>query len=174
MSLLKILNYPDPRLYKIASKVMVVDKKIKAFVNNLSETMYDANGIGLAATQVDFHKKIIVIDVSEDKTSLVTLINPELIKSSGTQELEEGCLSVPGIYEEIQRAASIRVKALNIKGEIFELKVDGKISICIQHEMDHLLGKVFVEYLSPLKKNRIKLKMIKRKKNSGKFNNNEK
>lgn len=164
MSLLKILNYPDPRLDKIASKVMVVDKKIKAFINNLSETMYDANGIGLAATQVDFHKKIIVIDVSEDKTSLVTLINPELIKSSGTQELEEGCLSVPDIYEKVERFKSVWVRALNEEGKEFEIKAEGLLAVCIQHEMDHLEGKVFVEYLSLLKKDRIKRKMIKKNK----------
>ena len=165
MPLLKILNYPDPRLYKIASKVMVVDKKIKAFINNLSETMYDANGIGLAATQVDFHKKIIVVDVSEDKNSLVTLINPVLIESSGTQDTEEGCLSVPDIYEKIERFNSIKVKALDENGKEFEIKAEGLLAVCIQHEMDHLEGKIFVEYLSPLKRDRIKRKMIKKIKN---------
>ena len=174
MTILDILNYPNPRLHKIASTVEIVDNEIKTIVKDMKETMYAAPGIGLAATQIDFHKKIIIIDVSEKQNDLLVLINPEILEKEGIQESKEGCLSVPGIYQEIQRAASIRVKALNIKGEIFELKVDGKISICIQHEMDHLLGKVFVEYLSPLKKNRIKLKMIKRKKNSGKFNNNEK
>ena len=164
MSLLKILNYPDPRLSKIASKVMVVDKQIKVFINNLSETMYDAKGIGLAATQVDFHKKIIVVDVSEDKNSLVTLINPVLIKSSGTQELEEGCLSVPDIYEKIERFNSIKVKALDENGKEFEIKAEGLLAVCIQHEMDHLEGKIFVEYLSPLKRDRIKRKMIKKNK----------
>ena len=165
MSLLKILNYPDPRLFKIASNVTVVDKKIKAFINNLSETMYDAKGIGLAATQVDFHKKIIVVDVSEDKNSLVTLINPVLIESSGTQDTEEGCLSVPDIYEKIERFNSIKVKALDENGKEFEIKAEGLLAVCIQHEMDHLEGKIFVEYLSPLKRDRIKRKMIKKIKN---------
>jgi len=164
MSLLKILNYPDPRLFKIASKVTVVDKKIKAFINNLSETMYDAKGIGLAATQVDFHKKIIVIDVSENKNSLVTLINPELINSSGTQDLEEGCLSVPEIFEKVERYKTIKVKALNEEGKEFEIEAEGLLAVCIQHEMDHLEGKVFVEYLSLLKRDRIKRKMIKKNK----------
>jgi len=164
MSLLKILNYPDPRLSKIASKVMVVDKQIKVFINNLSDTMYDAKGIGLAATQVDFHKKIIVVDVSEDKNSLVTLINPVLIESSGTQDTEEGCLSVPDIYEKIERFNSIKVKALDENGKEFEIKAEGLLAVCIQHEMDHLEGKIFVEYLSLLKRDRIKRKMIKKNK----------
>jgi peptide deformylase len=166
MSLLKILNYPDPRLYKVASKVEVFDTKIKTFVNNMVETMYHAKGIGLAATQVDFHKKIIVIDISEDKDSLVVLINPELIESSGIQNLEEGCLSVPSIYEKVERCKNIRVKALNVNGKEFEIKAEGLLAVCIQHEMDHLEGKVFVEYLSLLKKDRIKKKMIKKNKQS--------
>ena len=166
MSLLKILNYPDPRLYKVASKVEVFDIKIKTFVNNMVETMYHAKGIGLAATQVDFHKKIIVIDISEDKDSLVVLINPELIESSGIQNLEEGCLSVPSIYEIVERCKNIRVKAFNINGIEFEIKAEGLLAVCIQHEMDHLEGKVFVEYLSLLKKDRIKKKMIKKNKQS--------
>ncbi len=164
MSLLKILNYPDPRLNKIASKVIVVDKQIKSFVNNLSDTMYDAKGIGLAATQVDFHKKIIVIDISEEKNRLITLINPELIESSGTQDTEEGCLSVPDIYEKVERSESVRVKALDVNGKEFEIKAEGLLAVCIQHEMDHLEGKVFVEYLSFLKRDRIKKKMIKKNK----------
>ena len=164
MSLLKILNYPDPRLNKIASKVIVFDKQIKSFVNNLSDTMYDAKGIGLAATQVDFHKKIIVIDISEEKNRLITLINPELIESSGTQDTEEGCLSVPDIYEKVERSESVRVKALDVNGKEFEIKAEGLLAVCIQHEMDHLEGKVFVEYLSFLKRDRIKKKMIKKNK----------
>jgi len=166
MTILDILNYPNPRLHKIASTVEVVDIEIKAIIKDMVETMYAAPGIGLAATQVDFHKKIIIVDVSEKQNNLLVLINPEILKKDGIQESQEGCLSVPGIYEKVKRASSIKVKALNIEGEIFELEVDGKISICIQHEMDHLLGKVFVEYLSPLKKNRIKSKMIKRNKKS--------
>ncbi len=166
MPLLKILNYPDSRLYKVASKVEVFDTKIKTIVNNIAETMYQAKGIGLAATQVDFHKKIIVIDISKDKDSLVVLINPELIESSGIQNIEEGCLSVPGIYEKVERYKNIRVKAFNINGKEFEIKAEGLLAVCIQHEMDHLEGKVFVEYLSLLKKDRIKKKLIKKNKQS--------
>ena len=166
MTILDILNYPDPRLRKIASNVEIVDNRIKTIIKDMTETMYAAPGIGLSATQVDFHKKIIIIDISEKQNDLLILINPEILERDGIQESEEGCLSVPGIYEKIKSANSIRVKALNIKGEIFELEVDGKLSICIQHEIDHLFGKVFVEYLSSLKKNRIKSKMIKRIKNS--------
>ena len=166
MSLLKILNYPDSRLYKVASKVEVFDTKIKTIVNNIAETMYQAKGIGLAATQVDFHKKIIVIDISKDKDSLVVLINPELIESAGIQNIEEGCLSVPGIYEKVERYKNIRVKAFNINGKEFEIKAEGLLAVCIQHEMDHLEGKVFVEYLSLLKKDRIKKKLIKKNKQS--------
>ena len=166
MTILDILNYPNPRLHKIASNVEKVDNKIKTIIKDMTETMYAAPGIGLSATQVDFHKKIIIIDISEKQNDLLILINPEILERDGIQESEEGCLSVPGIYEKIKRANSIRVKALNIKGEIFELEVDGKLSICIQHEIDHLFGKVFVKYLSSLKKNRIKSKMIKRIKNS--------
>ena len=152
MTILDILNYPNPRLHKIASNVEKVDNKIKTIIKDMTETMYAAPGIGLSATQVDFHKKIIIIDISEKQNDLLILINPEILERDGIQESEEGCLSVPGIYEKIKRANSIRVKALNIKGEIFELEVDGKLSICIQHEIDHLFGKVFVEYLSSLKK----------------------
>ena len=166
MPLLKILNYPDSRLYKVASKVEVFDTKIKTIVNNMAETMYQAKGIGLAATQVDFHKKIIVIDISKDKDSLVVLINPELIESAGIQNIEEGCLSVPGIYEKVERYKNIRVKAFNINGKEFEIKAEGLLAVCIQHEMDHLEGKVFVEYLSLLKKDRIKKKLIKKNKQS--------
>lgn len=166
MAILNVLNYPDSRLHKIASIVEVVDSEIKAIIKDMTETMYAAPGIGLAATQVDFHKRIIIVDISEKQDNLIVLINPEILRTDGFQESEEGCLSVPGIYEKVKRASLIKVKALNIKGETFELEVDGKISICIQHEMDHLMGKVFVEYLSPLKKNRIKSKMIKRNKKS--------
>ena len=166
MAILNVLNYPDSRLHKIASIVEFVDSEIKAIIKDMTETMYAAPGIGLAATQVDFHKRIIIVDISEKQNDLIVLINPEILRTDGFQESEEGCLSVPGIYEKVKRASLIKVKALNIKGETFELEVDGKISICIQHEMDHLMGKVFVEYLSPLKKNRIKSKMIKRNKKS--------
>jgi len=130
----------------------------------MAETMYAAPGIGLAATQVDFHERIIVIDISEEKNNLLVLINPEITKKSGEQVCEEGCLSVPGIYEKVTRAEKIRFKALDINGNIFEREADGLLAVCVQHEMDHLVGKVFVEYLSPLKKNRIKSKLIKQKK----------
>ena len=166
MTILDILNYPDPRLNKIASVVDRIDSEIETIIKNMVETMYDAFGIGLAATQVNFHKRIIIIDISEKQDDLIVLINPEIIKSEGSQESKEGCLSVPGIYEEVKRASEISVRALDIKGDPFELVVDGKLSICIQHEMDHLIGKVFVDYLSPLKKNRIKTKMIKINKKS--------
>ena len=127
MTILDILNYPNPRLHKIASNVEIVDKRIKTIIKDMTETMYAAPGIGLSATQVDFHKKIIIIDISEKQNDLLILINPEILERDGIQESEEGCLSVPGIYEKIKRANSIRVKALNIKGEIFELEVDGKL-----------------------------------------------
>ena len=132
----------------------------------MTETMYAAPGIGLSATQINFHKRIIIIDISDKKDELLVLINPEILSSEGYQNSQEGCLSVPGIYETVERASEIKVRALNIKGELIELDVDGKLSICIQHEMDHLMGKVFIEYLSTLKKNRIKTKMIKKNKKS--------
>ena len=166
MALRKILTEPDPFLRQISTDVEKVDNEIRKLMDDMLETMYAAPGIGLAATQVDFHKRIIIVDISEKQDNLIVLINPEILRTDGFQESEEGCLSVPGIYEKVKRASLIKVKALNIKGEVFELEVDGKISICIQHEMDHLMGKVFVEYLSPLKKNRIKSKMIKRNKKS--------
>ena len=164
MTILDILNYPNPRLHKIASTVDVVDIEIKAIIKDMVETMYAAPGIGLAATQVDFHKKIIIIDISEKIDDLLILINPEIVSSDGQQESHEGCLSVPGIYETVKRASEISIRALNVDGDPIELLADGKLSICIQHEMDHLMGKVFVEYLSPLKKSRIKTKMIKKNK----------
>ena len=164
MTILDILNYPDPRLHKVASSVDEINSEIISIVRDMTETMYAAPGIGLSATQVNYHKKIIIIDISEKKDDLLVLINPEIIRSDGQQESQEGCLSVPGIYETVKRASEISIRALNIKGDLIEFEVDGKLSICIQHEMDHLMGKVFVEYLSPLKKSRIKTKMIKKNK----------
>ena len=164
MTILDILNYPDPRLHKVASIVDEINSEIISIVRDMTETMYAAPGIGLSATQVNYHKKIIIIDISEKKDDLLILINPEIVSSDGQQESQEGCLSVPGIYETVKRASEISIRALNIEGDVIEFAVDGKLSICIQHEMDHLMGKVFVEYLSPLKKSRIKTKMIKKNK----------
>lgn len=162
MAILDILKYPDPRLYKVAEPVKQVDDRIKQLVKDMAETMYAAPGIGLAATQVDVHKRVIVMDLTEDKNDLRVFINPEILEKDGIQEFEEGCLSVPGVYETVTRAETIKVRALDVHGKSFELQADGLLAVCIQHEMDHLLGKVFVEYLSPLKQNRIKTKMIKR------------
>lgn len=162
MALLPILNYPDPRLHTVAKPVKAVDSSIKRLVDDMAETMYAAPGIGLAATQVNVHQQIIVIDVSEQKNDLLVLINPEITYRDGEQIYEEGCLSVPGIYDNVTRAANIKVKAMNREGDIYEMEAQGLLAVCIQHEMDHLLGKVFVEYLSPLKQNRIKTKMKKR------------
>jgi len=164
MTILDILNYPDPRLHKVASIVDEINSEIISIVRDMTETMYAAPGIGLSATQVNYHKKIIIIDISEKKDDLLILINPEIVSSDGQQESQEGCLSVPGIYETVKRASKISIRALNVDGDLIEFVADGKLSICIQHEMDHLMGKVFVEYLSPLKKSRIKTKMIKKNK----------
>lgn len=161
MALLPILRYPDPRLHKIASPVRVVDDGIRKLAADMAETMYAAPGIGLAATQVDVHKQVIVIDVSEDKSKMLTLINPEIIARSGQCEGEEGCLSVPGIYEKVTRSQFVRVRALDLNGKSFELEAEDLLAVCIQHEMDHLQGKVFVEYLSQLKQTRIKTKLAK-------------
>jgi len=162
MALLPILRYPDPRLHKVAKPVQVVDDRIRTLVRDMAETMYDAPGVGLAATQVDVHERVVVIDVSEDNNDLRVLINPEIIwKSEETQVYEEGCLSVPGIYDEVQRSARIRVRTLNEQGETFEFDAEGLLAVCVQHELDHLMGKVFVEYLSPLKQNRIKTRLRK-------------
>jgi peptide deformylase len=162
MAILKILEYPDPRLHKIATPVPVVNAEIRELVRNLAETMYVAPGIGLAATQVDVHKRVIVIDVSETKDQLLVLINPEILAAEGEEECEEGCLSVPGYFDKVRRAARITVRALDEKGEPFELSTGGLLAVCVQHEMDHLVGKVFVEYLSPLKQARLKSKLKKR------------
>ncbi|MEQ1600785.1 MAG: peptide deformylase [Methylophilaceae bacterium] len=162
MAILKILNYPDPRLYTVAKPIAAVDSKIHRLIDNMAETMYAAPGVGLAATQVDVHQQLILIDISEDKRNLQVLINPKIITSSGKQDYEEGCLSVPGIYEQVTRAEKITVSALNHDGKPFEFEAEGLLAVCIQHEIDHLLGKVFVEYLSSLKQARIKNKMKKR------------
>ena len=162
MSILNILRYPDPRLHKIAKSVTVFDNRLKKLAADMAETMYDAPGVGLAAPQVDVHEQLVVIDTSETNDNLLILINPEIIWSSPERKMyDEGCLSVPGIYDGVERAAEVKVRALDIDGKSFELHVDGLLAVCVQHEMDHLIGKVFVEYLSPLKRNRIKTKMLK-------------
>lgn len=165
MAIRNILQYPDDRLHKIAEPVRAVTEEIKVLVDDLAETMYAAPGIGLAATQVDVHKQVIVIDISEARNELLVLIDPELISQSGAIECEEGCLSVPGIYETVQRSERIRVRALDRDGQPFELDAEGLLAVCIQHEMDHLQGRVFVEYLSRLKQTRIvaKLRKLQRK-----------
>jgi peptide deformylase len=165
MTVLTVLHYPDPRLHKVAKPVAVVDERVRKIVADMAETMYAAPGVGLAATQVDIHERIIVIDVSEEQNQLMVFINPELVWASAEKKAwREGCLSVPEFYDEVERPDQILVKALDLNGKPFEIKTDGLLSVCLQHEMDHLLGKVFVEYLSFLKRNRISLKMKKRAK----------
>jgi peptide deformylase len=164
MAILNILHYPDERLHKIAEPVRQFDAQLQQLIDDMAETMYAAPGIGLAATQVDQHIRLVVIDVSEEKNGLMVLINPEILSSAGDTVYEEGCLSVPGIYEEVHRAESVRVKALDRQGKPFEIDADGLLAICLQHEIDHLNGKVFVEKLSRLKLNRIILKLKKNQK----------
>ena len=164
MALIEILHFPDPRLRKKATPVDEVNDQVRQTVEDMFETMYQAPGIGLAATQVNIQRQIIVIDVSEDKAEPLCLINPEIIAKEGEEEMQEGCLSVPGIFESVQRAENITVKALDQHGVEFTLRADGLLAVCIQHEMDHLAGKLFVDYLSPLKMQRIKKKMLKMKK----------
>jgi peptide deformylase len=165
MAVLSILHYPDQRLHTIAKPVAAVDARIVQIVADMGETMYEASGIGLAATQVDIHERIIVIDVSEDRNELMVFINPELTWSSPEKKSwREGCLSVPEFFDEVERPERITIKALNQAGKPFELEADGLLAVCLQHEMDHLQGKVFVEYLSPLKRSRISLKLKKRAK----------
>ena len=162
MARLPILCYPDARLHKVAKPIASVDERVRQLVADMLETMYDARGIGLAATQVDVHERLIVIDTSEERNRPLVLINPELTwKSAQTHLNEEGCLSVPGIYDGVVRHDAVHVRALDAQGESRTIEADGLLAVCIQHEMDHLLGKVFVEYLSPLKRNRIKTKMLK-------------
>ncbi|NMG14010.1 peptide deformylase [Aromatoleum bremense] len=162
MALLPILRYPDPRLHKRAAPVAVVDDSIRQLVRDMAETMYEAPGVGLAATQVDVHKRVVVIDISEDRSVLRAFINPEILDKSGEQTCEEGCLSVPGVYEKVTRAERVKVRALDEHGEPFELEAEGLLAVCIQHEIDHLDGRVFVEYLSPLKLGRIKARLAKK------------
>ena len=161
MALLPILHYPDPRLHKVASKVAVVDDRIRKLVRDMAETMYSAPGIGLAATQVDVHERVLVIDISDDHNELRAFINPEILERTGEAEHEEGCLSVPGVYDTVTRAARVKVRALDLRGEPFEVEAEGLLAVCIQHEIDHLDGHVFVEYLSRLKQQRIAAKMKK-------------
>ena len=161
MALLPILRYPDPRLHKKATPVGRVDAEIRKLVADMAETMYAAPGVGLAATQVDVHKRVVVIDVSEAKDDLRVFINPEIVWREGESEHEEGCLSVPGIYDFVTRAARVRVKALGVDGLPFELEAEDLLGVCVQHEIDHLDGKVFVDYLSRLKQARIKAKLAK-------------
>ena len=162
MTQLTILRYPDPRLHTIARPVAAVDVRLQTLVDDMLETMYEAEGIGLAATQVNVHERLVVIDVSEERDKPLVLINPEITWASDEKKINnEGCLSVPGIYDDVERALAIKVQALDLDGKIQTHQADGLLAVCIQHEMDHLIGKVFVEYLSPLKRNRIKTKMIK-------------
>jgi len=161
MALLPILRYPDPRLHKVATEVERVDDNIRRLIKDMAETMYAAPGIGLAATQVDVHKRLLIIDVSETRDDLKVFVNPEILEASGEAECEEGCLSVPGIYEKVRRAGRIRVRGLNAEGKPFELEAEGLLAVCVQHEMDHLVGKVFIERLSRLKQQRILGKLKK-------------
>ncbi len=164
MALLEILHFPHPNLRKKASPVAQVDNQVRQTVADMFATMYAAPGIGLAATQVDIQKQIIVIDVSSEKDTPLCLINPEILEASGEEEMEEGCLSVPDVYEPVKRAERIRARALNQQGETFEFEADGLLAVCIQHEMDHLQGKLFVDYLSPLKRQRIQKRLVKQRK----------
>ena len=162
MALLPILHYPDKRLHKVAKPVAVVDDRIRKLVKDMAETMYDAPGVGLAATQIDVHERVVVMDVSEDKNELMVLINPEIIgRSDDFKTYEEGCLSVPGVFDEVERPAEVRVRALDLDGKPFEFDADELLAVCIQHEIDHLNGKVFVQHLSMLKQNRLKARLRK-------------
>ena len=167
MATLPILEYPDPRLKKVATPVAAVTADVRRLVRDLAETMYSAPGVGLAATQVNVHKRVLVIDISDTKDQLRVFINPELLMAEGEAECEEGCLSVPGYYDKVTRAERIRVRAQDENGETFELSADGLLAVCIQHEMDHLEGKVFVEYLSPLKRARLAAKARKKQRLAG-------
>lgn len=167
MALLTILRYPDPRLHKVAVKVTQVDDNIRKLIKDMAETMYAAPGIGLAATQVDVHKRLIVVDISETRDQLKVLINPQILASGGEADCEEGCLSVPGVYEKVRRAEYVKVSALDHNGQSFTLDATGLLAVCIQHEMDHLEGKVFVERLSRLKQQRIMTKLRKQERATG-------
>jgi peptide deformylase len=162
MALLHILRYPDPKLHTVAKPVVAVDERIRALIADMLETMYEASGIGLAATQVDVHERVVVIDTSEDRNQPLVLINPEITWMSDERvKGDEGCLSVPGIYDGVERAAQVKVQAMDAQGQLRTIEADELLAVCIQHELDHLMGKVFVEYLSPLKRNRIKTKLVK-------------
>ena len=161
MATLTILNYPDPRLHQVAKPILAVNVNIRQLIKDMAETMYAAPGVGLAATQVDQHIQLIVIDTSKEQNDLQVFINPKIVAKSGLTDYEEGCLSVPGVYETVTRAETVTVEALDKDGKKFKLQAEGLLAVCIQHEMDHLLGKVFVEYLSPLKRNRIKKRLAK-------------
>lgn len=163
MAILKILQYPDERLHTVAKPVRAVDGAIRKLVEDMAETMYAAPGVGLAATQVDVHQQVIVVDVSESRDQLLVLVNPEIVSSDGECVHEEGCLSVPGIYEKVRRAERVTVRALDRQGEPFTLEAEGFLATCVQHEVDHLKGKVFVEYLSQLKQSRLRAKISKRR-----------
>jgi len=165
MNLLPILRYPDPRLHTVAKPVSAVNARLQTLVNDMLHTMYEAEGIGLAATQVDVHERLIVIDVSQERDQALVLINPEITWASLDMQVnDEGCLSVPGIYDGVERSKAVKVQALDLDGKLQTHEAEGLLAVCIQHEMDHLMGKVFVQYLSPLKRKRIKIKMIKQQK----------
>ncbi len=162
MAVLTILRYPDPRLHEVARPVKVFDERLRTLVRDMAETMYQAPGVGLAATQVDVHERVIVIDVSDARDELHVFVNPEIVDTSAERKVyEEGCLSVPGVYEEVERPDRVRVRAHNEQGEVFEINADGLLAVCLQHEIDHLDGRVFVQYLSRLKQGRIRSKMLK-------------
>lgn len=161
MAVLNILRYPDVRLHKVAAPVTVFDESLKKLVRDMADTMYAAPGVGLAATQIDVHKQVIVVDVSDRRDSLVVLVNPVIVESTGVSDIEEGCLSVPGIYELVERAERVKVRAYDQNGNSFTLEAQGLLSVCIQHEIDHLKGKVFVEHLSQLKQQRVRAKLAK-------------
>lgn len=164
MALLDIIEYPDPRLKTVARPVTRFDERLRTLASDLAETMYAAPGVGLAATQVNVHERLLVVDISETKDQLHVLVNPEIVWASDEQiECEEGCLSVPGVYDAVTRPAKVKVRAQNVDGTPYELDCEGLLAVCVQHEMDHLLGKVFVEYLSPLKQTRIRTRLKKRK-----------
>jgi peptide deformylase len=167
MARLPIIEFPDPRLRTVARPVREVDTRIRQLIDDMFETMYEAPGIGLAATQVDVHERLLVLDVSEDKSYPMVFINPEILSSEGSQVYQEGCLSVPGIYADVKRAESVVVRALDRDGQSFELSADGLLAVCIQHEMDHLAGKVFVDYLSPLKRELVRKKLAKQRRLEG-------
>ena len=167
MARLPIIEFPDPRLRTVARPVREVDTRIRQLIDDMFETMYEAPGIGLAATQVDVHERLLVLDVSEDKSAPMVFINPEILESTGSQVYQEGCLSVPGIYADVTRADHVLVRALDRDGQTFELGAEGLLAVCIQHEMDHLAGKVFVDYLSPLKRELVRKKLAKQRRLEG-------